>query len=89
MDGNYPTGVIVPKQAMGEINKRLIRSEKLPSYDILIMPKRPRGGRLQPASRPKGKNMAADVNLVVEHILIAELVRLSLFSANLAVELAV
>ena len=40
---NDPTGVIVPKQEMTEINKRLIRSELLPSYDILIMPKRPRG----------------------------------------------
>ncbi len=31
------------KQEMKEINTRLIRSEKLPSYDRLIMPKRPRG----------------------------------------------
>jgi transposase len=43
VEGNYPKGVIVPKQEMKEINTRLIRSEKLPSYDILIMPKRPRG----------------------------------------------
>ena len=43
VEGNYPTGVIVPKQEMKEINTRLIRSEKLPSYDRLIMPKRPRG----------------------------------------------
>jgi len=28
---------------MNEINKRIIRSEKLPSYDILVLPKRPRG----------------------------------------------
>ena len=35
VEGNYPTGVIVPKQEMNEINKRLIRSETLPSYDIL------------------------------------------------------
>ena len=43
VEGNYPTGVIVPKQEMNEINKRLIRSETLPSYDILIRPNRPRG----------------------------------------------
>jgi len=35
VEGNYPTGVIVPKKEMNEINKRIIRSEKLPSYDIL------------------------------------------------------
>jgi hypothetical protein len=35
--------IIVPKQEMKEIKTRLIRSEKRPSYDILIMPKRPRG----------------------------------------------
>jgi len=28
---------------MNEINQRIIRSEKLPSYDILVLPKRPRG----------------------------------------------
>jgi len=39
VEGNYPTGVIVPRQEMKEINKRLLRSEKLPSYDILIMRK--------------------------------------------------
>ena len=43
VEGNYETGVIVPKQEMNEINKRLIRSETLPSYDILVLPKRPRG----------------------------------------------
>ena len=36
--GNYPTGVIEPKQEMKEIS-----SETLPSYDILILPKRPHG----------------------------------------------
>jgi len=43
VEGNYPTGVIVPKQEMNEINKRITRSEKLPSYDILVLLKRPRG----------------------------------------------
>jgi len=43
VERNYPTGVIVPRQEMKEINKRLIRSEKLPSYDTLMMAKRPRG----------------------------------------------
>ena len=43
VEGTYPTGVIVPKKEMNEINKRIIRSEKLPSYDILVLPKRPRG----------------------------------------------
>jgi len=42
--GNYPTGVIEPKQEMKEINNRIIRSETLPSYDILILRKRPSGG---------------------------------------------
>jgi len=43
VEGSYPTGVIVPKQDMNEINKRMTRSEKLPSYDILVLPKRSRG----------------------------------------------
>ena len=43
VEGDYPTGVIVPKKEMNEINKRIIRSEKLPSYDILVLTKRPRG----------------------------------------------
>jgi len=50
VEGNYPTGVIVPKKEMNEINKRIIRSEKLPSYDILVLPNAHAAGRLQPAA---------------------------------------
>ena len=38
MDGDYPTGVIVPKAEMKELNKRLERSESLGKYDIIIRP---------------------------------------------------
>ena len=41
--GDYSTGVIVPKNEMKQINKRLKRTEKLRKYDIIIKPKRPRG----------------------------------------------
>ncbi len=44
MDGEYPTGVIVPKKEMNELNKRLERSESLGKYDILIRPLSTRGG---------------------------------------------
>ena len=43
MEGDYPTGVIVPKAEMTELNKRLERSATLRKYDILIKPKCPRG----------------------------------------------
>jgi len=42
-DNDYPTGVIVPKQEMMRLNKRLQRSDVLRKYDILIKPKTPRG----------------------------------------------
>ena len=42
-DNDYPTGVIVPKQEMMQLNKRLQRSDSLRKYDILITPKTPRG----------------------------------------------
>lgn len=44
LDGDYPTGVIVPKDEMQTLNKRLKRSESLGKYDILIRPLKPRGG---------------------------------------------
>ena len=43
LDGDYPTGVIVPRKEMQELNKRLERSETLGKYDILIKPLEPRG----------------------------------------------
>ena len=43
IDGDYPTGVIVPRQEMKELSKRLERSETLGKYDILIRPTTPRG----------------------------------------------
>ena len=42
-DNDYPTGVIVPKQEMMQLNKRLQRSDSLRKYDILITPKTTRG----------------------------------------------
>jgi len=44
LDGDYPTGVSVPKHEMQELNKRLERSPSLGKYDILIRPLKPRGG---------------------------------------------
>lgn len=44
LDGDYPTGVIVPKDEMRELSKRLHRSESLGKYDILIRPLKSRGG---------------------------------------------
>ena len=38
IDGDYPRGVIVPKNEMKELNKRLERSETLGKYDVLIRP---------------------------------------------------
>ena len=43
IEGDYPTGVIVPKAEMKRLNIRLERSPTLPKYDITIKPKRPRG----------------------------------------------
>ena len=43
LEGDYPLGVIVPKNEMKELNKRLERSETLGKYDILIRPLQPRG----------------------------------------------
>jgi hypothetical protein len=43
IEGEYPTGVTVPKAEMKIINARLERSTALPKYDILIKPKHPRG----------------------------------------------
>lgn len=43
IEGDYPTGVIVPKAEMKLLNSRLERSSTLPKYDITIKPKRPRG----------------------------------------------
>lgn len=43
IEGEYPTGVIVPKDEMKELNKRLERSETLGKYDIVIKPQKPRG----------------------------------------------
>lgn len=43
VEGEYPTGVTVPKAEMQVINTRLERSAVLPKYDILIKPKHPRG----------------------------------------------
>jgi hypothetical protein len=43
VDGEYPTGVIVPKKEMKRLAVRLERSKSLPKYDITIMPIRPRG----------------------------------------------
>jgi transposase len=43
IEGDYPTGIIVPKEEMKQINQRLERSETLQKYDIIIKPKRHRG----------------------------------------------
>ncbi|MGE0376337.1 MAG: hypothetical protein AB7I48_19705 [Planctomycetaceae bacterium] len=43
VDGEYPTGVIVPKQEMKRLAHRLERSQSRPKYGITIKPKRPRG----------------------------------------------
>ena len=43
MNGHYPIGVIVPRQEMKALSKRLARSGKLSKYDILIRPLTPRG----------------------------------------------
>ncbi len=43
IDGDYPTGVIVPKAEMKQLDKRLDRSEQLPKYDITIKPTKSRG----------------------------------------------
>ncbi len=43
IEGDYPTGIIVPKEEMKQINQRLQRSETLPKYNIIIKPKHPRG----------------------------------------------
>lgn len=43
IEGDYPTGVIVPKDEMKQLNKRLERSKTLAKYDIVITPKKPRG----------------------------------------------
>jgi hypothetical protein len=42
LEGNYPTGVIVPKHEMKELSKRLERSESLGKYDTLIRPLTPK-----------------------------------------------
>ena len=43
LDGEYPTGVIVPKKEMSLLSLRLERSQALPKYDITIKPKQRRG----------------------------------------------
>ena len=43
LEGDYPTGVTVPREEMKHLNKRLERSATLSKYDIIIRPKRPRG----------------------------------------------
>ena len=43
IEGDYPTGVTVPKAKMKHLAKRLECSLELPKYDITIKPKRPRG----------------------------------------------
>lgn len=43
IEGDYPTGIIVPKDEMKQISQRLERSATLGKYDIVIKPKRPRG----------------------------------------------
>lgn len=43
VDGEYPTGVVVPKQEMKRLAVRLERSPSLPKYDITIKPKHPHG----------------------------------------------
>jgi len=43
IEGDYPTGVKVPKPEMKQLNERLERSATLPKYDITIKSKRPRG----------------------------------------------
>jgi Rhodopirellula transposase DDE domain len=39
LEGKYPGGVVVPKEKMKQIEKRLQRSATLPKYDITIKPK--------------------------------------------------
>ena len=43
IEGDYPTGISVPKEEMKYINERLERSKTLGKYDITVKPKRPRG----------------------------------------------
>ena len=43
LEGDYPTGVIVPKAEMKELNKRLERSQSLGKYSIIIRPLQPCG----------------------------------------------
>lgn len=43
IEGDYSTGIIVPKKEMKQINQRLERSETLGKYDIIIKPKCPCG----------------------------------------------
>jgi len=43
IEGDYPTGIVVSKKEMKQINQRLERSETLHKYDIVIKPKHPRG----------------------------------------------
>jgi len=43
IEGDDPTGVIVPKVEMQLLNLRLERSPALPKYDITPKPKRHRG----------------------------------------------
>ena len=41
LEGDYPTGVIVPKDEMKILNKRLERSQSLGKYSIIIKPLHP------------------------------------------------
>jgi transposase len=43
IEGDYPSGVTVPREEMQLLNQRLERSQELPKYHITIRPKRPRG----------------------------------------------
>ena len=43
LEGDYPTGVIVPKGEMKVLNKRLERSQSLGKYSIIIKPLHPCG----------------------------------------------
>ena len=54
-DNDYPTGVIVPKQEMMQLNKRLQRSDSLRKYDILITPKTTRRRSNHLRRSPKGQ----------------------------------
>jgi len=58
IEGDYPTGVIVPKTEMKLVNQRLERSAKLPKYDSIsegskmsMMPS-PAMIRIWPSKRP-------------------------------------